>query len=304
MDVDGTLTDGMIYTNELGEFIKAFNIKDGGGIKVILPKLDIIPIVITARKSGILEIRCKELGISEVHQNCTSKLKQVIEILKSYSENDGMMYSLKDVAYIGDDIVDLECMKAVVSKGGIVACPHDAVKQVKDIAHYICNKNAGFGAIREFIEWISIFKFPTKFNQVKQISVDAYNFLVNLDTKFLRNGSYKLNNGVFANVISYITKPFESTFYESHRKYIDVQFIVYGNELILEEDITQLKDHIQEEYNSELDVTEYDYSYGNAKLLNPGDLAIYYPKDCHRGAISPSKCQLIRKIVIKVPFNP
>lgn len=303
MDVDGTLTDGMIYCSESGELFKAFNIKDGCGIKVLLPKLNITPIVVTARKSKVLEKRCKELGISEIHQNCFNKLEKVIDVIKLLSVKDGKTYTLKDVAYIGDDIVDLECMDAILSEGGVVACPQDAAKQVKGISNYVCNRKAGFGAVREFIDWISIFKDTSNFNQVKEISVDAYNFLLNLDTKFLKNGSYELANGVFANVMSYITKPFESTFYESHQKYIDVQFVIYGQELILSEEISKIKDLAIEPYNSKLDITRYDYSFGDATLLNPGCVAIYYPNDCHRGAIALRNNQQVKKIVIKVPLE-
>ena len=84
MDVDGTLTDGMIYCSESGELFKAFNIKDGCGIKVLLPKLNITPIVVTARKSKVLEKRCKELGISEIHQNCFNKLEKVIDVIMNF----------------------------------------------------------------------------------------------------------------------------------------------------------------------------------------------------------------------------
>ena len=73
MDVDGTLTDGKIYMGENGEVMKAFNIKDGYAISYFLPSNGIIPIVITGRKSKIVENRCKELGITEVHQGCIDK---------------------------------------------------------------------------------------------------------------------------------------------------------------------------------------------------------------------------------------
>ena len=61
MDVDGTLTDGKIYMGPNGETIKVFDIKDGCGIKDILPQYDIIPVIITARETKMLENRCKEL---------------------------------------------------------------------------------------------------------------------------------------------------------------------------------------------------------------------------------------------------
>jgi len=73
MDVDGTLTDGKIYMGENGEVCKAFNIKDGYGICHLLPAIGAKPIIITGRKSKILENRCRELGITELHQGIEHK---------------------------------------------------------------------------------------------------------------------------------------------------------------------------------------------------------------------------------------
>ena len=68
MDVDGTLTDGKIYMGENGEIMKAFNVKDGYAIAHMLPEMEIIPVIITGRKSKIVENRAKELGITELYQ--------------------------------------------------------------------------------------------------------------------------------------------------------------------------------------------------------------------------------------------
>ena len=68
MDVDGTLTDGKIYMGEEGELFKAFQVKDGLGIK-LLRLHKILPVIITGRCSGILMNRCRELGITEVYQD-------------------------------------------------------------------------------------------------------------------------------------------------------------------------------------------------------------------------------------------
>ena len=63
-----------------------------------------------------------------------------------------MTYS--DVAYIGDNILDLQCMKPIKEAGGIVGCPADAVKEVREISDYVCANKGGEGAVREFIEWL------------------------------------------------------------------------------------------------------------------------------------------------------
>lgn len=144
MDVDGTLTDGKIYMGNSGELLKAFNIKDGYGIHDLLIPNNISPVIITGRQSDILENRCKELGIIDIYQNVINKFDKLIEL---YSD-------LSTIAYIGDDINDLLCMEAVKSAGGLVGCPADAVKKVREIAHFVSEYNGGDGAVREFIEYI------------------------------------------------------------------------------------------------------------------------------------------------------
>lgn len=154
MDVDGTLTDGKIYMGENGELFKAFDIKDGYGIKDILPQYGIIPIIITARSSKILENRCKELAILELYQGVSEKFNKLNAVINYYSKRDGISYELKDCAYIGDDIIDLQCMIPIKDAGGLIGCPADGAHQVKKISSFISIHNGGCGAVREFIEWI------------------------------------------------------------------------------------------------------------------------------------------------------
>ena len=144
MDVDGTLTDGKIYIGETGEVFKAFNIKDGYGIHDILLTNKIVPIIITGRKSNIVLNRCREIGISEVYQGVEDKCKELRKIC----------HDLRRVAYIGDDVNDYECMKAVNLAGGITGCPLDAVASVKEVSSFVSNYKGGEGAVREFIEYI------------------------------------------------------------------------------------------------------------------------------------------------------
>ena len=147
MDVDGTLTDGKIYMSNTGELMKAFNIKDGAGIHDILIPAGITPVIITGRTSEIVLNRCKELGVTEVHQGVSNKIEKLITVI-------GGEDKLNTVAYIGDDINDLSCMKPVKEAGGLVGCPADAVQKVKDIADYVAPHNGGDGAVRDFIEWL------------------------------------------------------------------------------------------------------------------------------------------------------
>ena len=154
MDVDGTLTDGKVYMGENGELMKAFDIKDGCGIKDILPIYGIIPVIITARKSKILELRCDELDIAELYQGIRDKTEEIKEVLKRYSEKISEEYTYANCAYIGDDILDLSPISVVKSAGGLSAAPADAVNEVKKTVDFVCEKNGGNGAVREFIEWI------------------------------------------------------------------------------------------------------------------------------------------------------
>ena len=145
MDVDGTLTDGKIYMSSTGEAVKAFNIKDGCGINNILIPAGIIPLVITGRESQIVLNRCKEVGITEIYQGVSNKVEKIHELI----------IDLSSVAYIGDDINDIEAMNEVKRAGCVIGCPSDAVPEVKEISSFIANNRGGDGAVREFIEWIT-----------------------------------------------------------------------------------------------------------------------------------------------------
>lgn len=152
MDVDGTLTDGKIYMGSSGEICKAFDIKDGCGIRDILPQYDIIPVILTARQSQIVTNRCEELGIRHIYQNCREKTQKMTELSAQFGILPDEQGYLQGIAYIGDDILDLPCMELAELAG----CPADAVDEVKAVSHFISRKNGGCGAVREFIEWICI----------------------------------------------------------------------------------------------------------------------------------------------------
>ena len=148
MDVDGTLTNGKIYIGNSGELYKAFDIKDGCGIHDLLIPSGIVPVIITGRRSKILENRCKEIGIINLHQGVSNKVEKLNEVLFSTDS------SYTEIAYIGDDINDLMCMQSIKREGGLVGCPADAVEKVLELADFVSSKNGGDGAVREFIEWI------------------------------------------------------------------------------------------------------------------------------------------------------
>lgn len=153
MDVDGTLTDGKIYMGVNGEIFKAFDIKDGYGIKDILPKYSIVPIVISARDSQIVINRCNELGITEVHQGIREKLPCLKNVIEKYCKAEEK-YSLSNVAYIGDDVLDLKCMNPIKEAGGIIGCPSNAVKELLSVCDFIAPHKGGDGAVRDFTEFL------------------------------------------------------------------------------------------------------------------------------------------------------
>lgn len=146
MDVDGTLTDGRINCSADGELFKSFSVKDGYAIAHILPKYEIIPVIITGRKSGIVEYRAKELNISELHQGIGDKLSVLQQVINKYDCN------WDNVAYIGDDLNDIDCIKKV----GFSGCPADSVDEVLKSVTYVCENIGGNGAVREFIENLRI----------------------------------------------------------------------------------------------------------------------------------------------------
>lgn len=153
LDVDGTLTDGKIYMSAGGELFKSFNVKDGLGIKEILPELNIVPVILTGRKSRILEERCEELNIRHLYQNVSQKFEKLQEILEIPDlKKQGI--TLQQVGYVGDDRNDLECIRKIKSSGGVVGCPKDAIDEIKNIADFVSEKNGGEGAVRDFIDWL------------------------------------------------------------------------------------------------------------------------------------------------------
>lgn len=145
MDVDGTMTDGKIYMGEKGEVFKAFDIKDGYGIHEILPGHGVITVIMTGRKSQIVNNRAVELEISYVLQNIKDKGSTIKQLA------DQLGYDTGKFAYIGDDIIDIDAMRLC----GVSGCPADAAKEVKEVCDYVSPVKGGEGAVRDFIQWLA-----------------------------------------------------------------------------------------------------------------------------------------------------
>ena len=142
-DVDGVLTDAGMYYAESGDEWKKFNTRDGMGIK-LLQRAGIITAIVTQERTKLVARRAEKLAIPELHQGVMDKLLLVSEMAVRHG------LTLSQVAYIGDDINDLETLKAV----GFSATPADGMPQVAAAVDYICQKKGGEGAVREIIEMI------------------------------------------------------------------------------------------------------------------------------------------------------
>jgi len=143
LDVDGVLTDSRIYFTDDGREMKAFNTKDGHGLKLIM-RAGIQVAIITGRNSKALEYRVKDLGIEHVIQGSKDKLTSLRELAQRLGINPGEM------AYMGDDVVDLPAMKL----SAVSIAPADAVEMVRQKADIVTDLPGGHGAVREAIEII------------------------------------------------------------------------------------------------------------------------------------------------------
>ncbi|MEE8484550.1 MAG: HAD hydrolase family protein [Nitrospinota bacterium] len=143
LDVDGVLTDGRIIIDGEGTESKNFHVRDGLAIALALRNGMKIALI-SGRYSKVVEIRAHELGIRDIHQNASDKLK----IFNAVLEKHGMAYS--EAAFMGDDINDLP----VLEKAGLSAAPADADENVKKKVDIVTKKNGGHGAVREVVEFI------------------------------------------------------------------------------------------------------------------------------------------------------
>ncbi len=143
-DCDGVLTDGCVYYTNNGEEMKKFSLRDGMGTERLKKIVNVETGIVTGEPSVLVSKRARKLKIKELHTDIKNKVKCVEEICKKRK------IELSEIAYIGDDVNDIEVMKIV----GISACPNDAFGEVKKISDYITSNNGGYGAYREFAELI------------------------------------------------------------------------------------------------------------------------------------------------------
>ena len=142
-DFDGTFTDGIVYFNE-EHIIKKYNTIDGMGIK-LLHDNNIKTCIITGYKeTTALKNICSHLNINYLFENTKNKIDILIQLKKELNINND------NIAYIGDDINDYEILKEVKIKG----CVKNADKKLLNICNFISERDGGYGAVREFCEYI------------------------------------------------------------------------------------------------------------------------------------------------------
>lgn len=141
LDVDGVLTDGGIVMDDRGEETKRFDVRDGHGIRLLI-RTGIQVGLITGRSSKVVNHRAKELGIRMVYQKVYSKIDAYQEIKRKTGLND------QQIAYVGDDIVDLPILRVV----GLAVTVSDCWGELKRAVDYVTVAEGGRGAAREIVE--------------------------------------------------------------------------------------------------------------------------------------------------------
>lgn len=146
-DIDGVWTDGGMYYDQSGNEWKKFNTSDSAGV-LFAHRLSIPVGIITGESTEIVDRRAKKLKVDYLFQGIKNKLEVVTRLCKELN------ITLKDVAYIGDDLGDMNVLKAVSDAGGYAGVPSSAPRYVKALGSLGLEKKGGEGVFREFVEKI------------------------------------------------------------------------------------------------------------------------------------------------------
>ncbi len=138
LDVDGVLTDGRLYFGTRGESLKAFDVRDGFGIR-LLRDVGIDVAIVTGRSSGIVAARARDLGIERVMQGQRDKRTSLRRLLTETGATE------RECAYMGDDWPDLPALGIV----GFAATVADAPDEIKRRVHWVAPSPGGRGAVRD-----------------------------------------------------------------------------------------------------------------------------------------------------------
>ncbi len=142
-DVDGVLTDGGIIPTRDGDFIRKYNAKDGYAIAYAL-KMGYKICIITGGRGENLRYRLEMLHIQDIYLDCANKTAALEDFCTKYHLDP------QYIIYMGDDIPDLDCMRAV----GIPVCPADAATEILEISRYVSEFDGGRGCARDIIEQV------------------------------------------------------------------------------------------------------------------------------------------------------
>ena len=142
-DVDGVFTDGNIMPLADGDYLRAYNAKDGYAVSyAVKPGYKIF--IVTGGRGDILHKRFSYLGVTELHLHVSDKIAVLQEIMERHGLDP------ENVVFMGDDIPDLECMQAV----GIPVCPADAASEIVEAPRYVSVFAGGHGCVRDIIEQV------------------------------------------------------------------------------------------------------------------------------------------------------
>lgn len=141
------------------------------------------------------------------------------------------------------------------------------------------------------------------YSDIQKVSEAAYRFMLDFSPKKYDDGRYELENGVFVNISTYTTKLRSQGTYEAHKEYIDIQFIIEGNEIIAVESLDAMHgQRCLQPFAPGSDIELYEGNeLGTDHLLSAGDYLILPPSDAHMPGICVCKPSQVRKGVIKIP---
>ncbi|KTD39265.1 hydrolase [Legionella nautarum] len=156
-DVDGVLTDGLLYIDNFGNELKTFHVQDGMGLKLLMAA-GVQVAVITTSQNAVIDHRMNQLGIQHYFKGQVNKLDAFNQLKKRLD------LSNEDFAYIGDDLPDLEIIRQV----GFGVAVANAVEQVKEFAAWKTELSGGRGAVRELCDLI------LKAQQIQELALERY----------------------------------------------------------------------------------------------------------------------------------
>jgi len=142
LDVDGTMTDGRLYYGKDGEALKAFDVRDGHGLRLLTLYGDVKLAVLTGRRADLVEQRCRELSIDHVVGGSRAKGEAIEKIATDVG------VPLEQAAFMGDDVNDLPALRKVAFS----CAPSDAAAEVLAEVAWVSARPAGRGAVRELCE--------------------------------------------------------------------------------------------------------------------------------------------------------